>query len=111
MRILNIFVAAVFLVTTAAADTLTLKNGTSVEGTFLGGNSREVEFLQSNGSVKRYPVANIAELSFSEVEKEVVTAPRAPRPGQSSGDFVPSGTAATNRSAPRSWSSSSTIRR
>ena len=92
MRILNTFLAAAFLITTAAADTLTLKNGTRVEGTFLGGNSREVEFLQSNGSVKRYPVANVAELSFSDVEAETATAPRAPRPGQQAGDFVPSGT-------------------
>lgn len=98
MRILTVMTAAAFLVASAAADTLVLKSGASQEGTFLGGNSREVEFLLADGSVKRYPVADVAEISFQEIQTAEVQAPSAPsapaapvRPAQA-GDRAPAGT-------------------
>lgn len=95
MRFFVLFTAAAFLVASAAADTLTLKNGSSEEGTYLGGNSREVEFMLSNGSVKRFAVSDVAEISFSDIETAGVQAPTAPvapaRPARK-GDLAPAGT-------------------
>jgi hypothetical protein len=87
---------------TLSADTLRLKSGEMVDGTFLGGDSREVKFLRSNGSVKNYSVNEVAALSFGDAEMAVaapaVSAPSAPVVSPSvSGKRVPSGTVVTVR--------------
>src|SRR5437016_5219343 len=46
------------------ADTLRLKNGQWVEGTYLGGNSRSIRFSIS-GSTRTYSVADIDQLQFT----------------------------------------------
>ena len=65
----------------AAADTLHLKDGSNVDGTFLGGDSRQVKFLRSNGSVKNYSVSDVAELTFGDTpaaasKNDSIAAPR-----------------------------------
>lgn len=60
----------------AFADTLKLKDGTIVDGTFLGGDSRNVKFLGSTGAVKSYPLDEVAAVGFGDAS--VADAPAAP---------------------------------
>lgn len=48
----------------AAADTLTLRNGRVVEGTYLGGDARQVRMLTGGDKVESFEVSEIATLSF-----------------------------------------------
>ena len=74
------------------ADTLTLRNGQVVQGTYMGGTARTVK-MQVDDNVKTYDVTNVATLQFT------APAPAASRtlpPGQR-----PSGTSgATLRKTP-----------
>jgi len=46
------------------ADTLTLRNGQVVEGTYMGGTARTVK-MQVDDTVKTYDVTDIATLQFT----------------------------------------------
>ena len=48
-RFLAAAFAGILVVTAASADTLTLKSGVSVDGTYLGGNSKDVQFVGADG--------------------------------------------------------------
>ena len=93
--------AALALAVPAWADVIRLTNGSTVEGTYLGGDSREVKFLRSNGSVKTYAVSDVASLAFGEdaTVAEAPAAPVAPKTttASQSGNVIPSGTAITVR--------------
>ena len=102
----SIFVLACLAVATLGADSLRLKSGEMVDGTFLGGDSREVKFLRSDGSVKNYSVSDVVAVSFGDAEMAAAptaptrpAAPVAPKPGRtrSAGKVVPSGTVVTVR--------------
>ena len=67
-----------FMALPLAADTLTLKNGDSVDGTFLGGDTRTIRFLDSRGGVETYSVADVANVSF--VSGAATAASPAPKP-------------------------------
>lgn len=47
------------------ADTLTLRNGATVQGTYLGGTAREVR-MDENGSVRTYDIGQVQSVIFSE---------------------------------------------
>ena len=63
-RFLAAAFAGILVVTAASADTLTLKSGVSVDGTYLGGNSKDVKFVGADGKVGTHPVDSIASLSI-----------------------------------------------
>ena len=46
------------------ADVLRLSNGDIVEGTYLGGNSRSVKFLDSEGNVRTYEISEVDGIRF-----------------------------------------------
>ena len=74
------FLAALALVASAAwADTLELKNGSRINGKFLGGTDSEISF-QVGSTVQKYDVADIASLKFD--SEAAATAP-APQPQSS----------------------------
>ena len=50
---------------TAQADILYLRDGTAVEGTFLGGNSRAVRFLGEDASVRTFAITDVESIVFS----------------------------------------------
>jgi hypothetical protein len=56
----------------AQADTLVLRNGQKLDGTFLGANSRQIDFLTPDGQTQHVPITNIVTINFS--------APAAPAP-------------------------------
>ena len=51
-------------VTASMADTLTLRNGQVVQGTYMGGTSRTVK-MQVEDTVKTYDVTDVAKLEFT----------------------------------------------
>lgn len=63
MKVVNAMVLACGLAGMACADTLVLKNGSSVEGTFLGGTAREVRF-DDGRNVRNYPVTQVERIDF-----------------------------------------------
>jgi hypothetical protein len=70
----------------ARADTLKLKSGAAIEGTFLAGDTRQVAFLGVDGHQADYPLADVANVSFA-----VLTPARKPQPA-SRGVLLPAGT-------------------
>jgi hypothetical protein len=59
------------LVVSARADTLTLRNGTRVAGSWLGGDAGQITFLVDN-QVRKFRRSEVAEVAFGE---EPVTPP------------------------------------
>jgi hypothetical protein len=77
----------VLLITVAAAhaDTLKLRSGRIVHGTFLGGDSRQVSFLEENGQTKTFALTDVLSISFAAIPASpppapVLAPPGAPRP-------------------------------
>src|SRR5262249_160507 len=84
------------LVATAAAalplygDTLVLRNGKEINGTFLGATPRQIEFLPSSGQSTKIAIESVETVNFS---APVVVAPPAPaRQGPRKPITVPVGT-------------------
>ena len=67
----------------AAADTLVLKNGSHVEGIFLGGDARSVKF-EANDRVASYPVPDVDSVRFTSGARTTTTTPTAPAPSPAS---------------------------
>lgn len=98
----------VLLASAASADTLTLQTGSVVEGTYLGGNSRDIKFVSADGKVTSYSVESVASLRFGDAEPvasaisapQPISAPRpaaTPRPAASLATEIPDGTVLTVR--------------
>jgi hypothetical protein len=66
IRAMLIAMAAVcfFVVPSLRADSLQLKNGNFVQGKYLGGTERAVQF-QANGKIRLYDIDEILSISFS----------------------------------------------
>lgn len=47
------------------ADTLTLRNGKTIEGTYVGGTARQLEFLPASGQSMKVPLTDVVSLQFS----------------------------------------------
>src|SRR5258708_21356922 len=67
--------------TAALADTVTLRSGQKVDGTFLGGTARQVEFQDNKGKTLTLPVGEIAGMIFT-------APPPPPRPPQAAGRAI-----------------------
>jgi len=93
LTILPAMVLFAGLFTVARADLLTLKSGKSIEGTFLTGSSRHVQFMAHDGKSASYPLFDIKTIAFSamppapEYEPPTASAPKAP-----AGILIPAGT-------------------
>jgi hypothetical protein len=61
MKALTLFA----FVALAYADTLTLKDGSRIEGTMLSANERTMSFIDNNGARRDYEIGNIREISFA----------------------------------------------
>jgi hypothetical protein len=62
-----------------SADTLTLRNGTTVQGTYLGGTSRQVR-MDLNGQIQTYDIGQVQSVTFSEPAYQPPAQPRASAP-------------------------------
>jgi hypothetical protein len=102
-----IFAVTIF-VTAAFGDTLTLKNGQTVQGTYLGGNAREIRIDTGDG-VQTFAVGDVSTLQFDTAGPAASAAPPNSRynrdagygnnqpPPQSAGLSIPAGTVITVR--------------
>jgi hypothetical protein len=89
MRNVVLIIAISAAATAAMADTLSLKNGQSVTGTYLGGSPREVRF-DLGDHVQAYPIDQISNLQFdangpSGYSTSAQLPPPPPPPGYNSG--------------------------
>jgi len=87
------------------ADTLVLRNGQVLQGTFLGANVRQIDFLLASGETQHIPIVNAATITFSSMggfapapapapaPSTFVAPPQpAPMPVQSASTVIPAGT-------------------
>jgi len=98
MRLFVAVVCAGILLGSAAvgnADTLRLKSGATVEGTFLGGDTRQVKFLDSTGSMSTYEIGDVAGIDFA-AGATATAPPSSPKP-------APHRAAASAASAPAAF--------
>src|SRR5271154_4837454 len=68
-----------------SADTLALRNGKTLDGTFLGASARQLDFLPASGQSITVPIEDVKTLAFSTA---VSQPPPPPRPGV----VIPAGT-------------------
>jgi len=99
--------ASTLLMTLAAAfssyaDTLTLRGGEVIQGTYLGGNARQIR-IDVNGDVQSFDVGQVRSVSFADEGYQPAPAPRSsasPAPGRvpdASGLTIPADTPITVR--------------
>jgi hypothetical protein len=94
------------------ADTLYTRDGRTVRGTFISGNSREVRFLPDGGSTQRFPITSVDRISFGDTSgtpasrsREAYGSTRSDRTTAAStgtrnrvaGELIPAGTVVTIR--------------
>src|SRR5689334_6423211 len=58
------------------ADTLALTNGKVIEGTYVGGTARHVEFLPASGQAMKVPVEDVLSLNVSTPKRPAPPAPK-----------------------------------
>jgi len=76
MRLTLLLILAISLL---QADTLRLRDGRTLEGSFLGGTTRQVRFMTEDGAVKVFSIREVQSLSFTEKEADTAGAAQAPR--------------------------------
>lgn len=86
---------------TVAADTLRLKSGSSVQGTLISANSREISFLGPDGTQKSYPIESVSGVDFTPgataAPAAATPAPAKPKPAAAPAVTIPAGTQITVR--------------
>src|SRR5882757_11188760 len=74
------------------ADAVVLRNGKIIEGTFIGGSPRQVEFLAASGQTMKVPVAEVTSLRFSPPETPEPPPPQPAKPSTRPGVMIRAGT-------------------
>jgi hypothetical protein len=59
------------------ADTLTLRNGATVQGTYIGGTARQIR-MDQNGDIRTYDLSQVQSLIFSDPEPQAAPPPPPP---------------------------------
>jgi hypothetical protein len=73
------------------ADTIILRDGKTIPGTFLGGNTRQIDFAADHGPTLKIPIDQIVSLAFS--PPRVAPPPKpAPPPSSRPAVVIPGGT-------------------
>jgi hypothetical protein len=104
-------IAAMLLVAGATllnADTLVLRNGQVMQGTFLGANVRQIDFLLNSGGTQHVPIVSVSAITFSSFAAPApapapvappvpMMPPPQPAPVQSPSVVIPAGTTITAR--------------
>jgi hypothetical protein len=78
--------------TVLPADQVVLRNGQTLQGTFMGGSARQVSLLAPNGQMLNFPVGSVAAISFSAPVAPPPPPPPPPPQPSSSGGVIPAGT-------------------
>ncbi len=99
-RLVAICSFALMLVAGAAADTLVLRDGTKLEGMYLGGDARTIRFIGPDRTPKNYSVSSVAAVQFGSLQPQPAPAPTAspaPASAPSARVTIPAGTEITVR--------------
>jgi hypothetical protein len=68
-----------FVIATAAnSDTLRLRSGATIEGTFLGADTRQIEFLGPDGQPKTYSLTEVEGITFAAMSAPAAAASKTP---------------------------------
>jgi len=90
-----LLLAVALSVLPASADSLVLRNGKEISGTFLGATARQIEFLPSSGKSMKVALDTVDAIHFSEppvVEPPPPPPPPAAAPAARKAVTIPSGT-------------------
>jgi len=63
--LIAVLLASLVVVAGVSADTLHLRSGQNIEGTFLGATTSQIKFVGSDGQFKVYPLSAVEGLSFA----------------------------------------------
>ncbi|MFN8006379.1 MAG: hypothetical protein U0V70_05030 [Terriglobia bacterium] len=79
------------------ADTIKLRDGRAVQGTFLGGNTRQIDFITQAGKMESFPIQSVVSVSFSALSTppaagEAAAPKAAPAAAPRPAVMIPSGT-------------------
>ena len=61
----GVSLSLLFCTFTLQADVVKLKDGRTIEGIFLGGNSRQIDFLSPGGQTLSFPITSVGSVTFS----------------------------------------------
>ena len=87
MKYLNFSLIIALSAGILCADVLRLRDGNRIQGTLLGANARELQFMPQGSSPKNFPITSVAGIDFA------TTPPPAPPPAPSAaGLVIPAGT-------------------
>ena len=95
MRLTNLripLLAVVLAVLPIRADTLSLRDGKTLTGTFLGASARELEFLPDAAKAIKVPIESVGSVTFSQPPVVTKAAP-APKAAPKPAVVIPAGTA------------------
>ena len=84
----GVSLSLLFCTFTLQADVVKLKDGRTIEGIFLGGNSRQIDFLSPGGKTLNFPLTSVGSVTFSAL------------PGAASSDAAPGAPAAKPAARP-----------
>jgi len=73
-----LLLAALVMVAGVSADPLRLRSGQTVEGTFLGADTRQISFLGPDGQSKAYSLSDVASITFAATSAPPAAAPAPP---------------------------------
>src|SRR5215469_10675971 len=110
MRYLSVAICAILSLGLVSADTLTLKDGSAVNGTFLGGTARQIR-MEVGDNIQTFDIERISSIQFGSTRAAEPPAPAqrergnvfrpdssaAPAPSAGSGGELPQGTVLTVR--------------
>jgi hypothetical protein len=72
------FAALLAVATFARADTLRLRSGKTIEGIFVGADTRQVKLLGPDGQTKTYPLADVESITFAAISTPPASPNRPP---------------------------------
>jgi len=81
MRYRTVISCAFFSLTLLSADTLTLKDGSTVNGTFLGGSARQIR-MEVGENIQTFDIERVSSIQFG---SERAAEPAAPAGGDNQG--------------------------
>jgi hypothetical protein len=61
----GVSLSLLFCILTLQADIVKLKDGRAIQGIFLGGNSRQIDFLSPSGQTLNFPLTSVGSVTFS----------------------------------------------
>src|SRR5579885_3264107 len=76
-RVFAMLLAALLIAAGASADTLKLRSGQTVEGTFMGATTSQVKFMGADGQYKVHALPTVEGISFAVPPPPPPTVPKA----------------------------------